>query len=230
MTTRKPPKTISNILLKNIFKKFSNENDSVSVLKNLSIQFSKNHSYAIIGPSGIGKSTLLHIIAGLDAPSDGEVLINESLLNDSEKNILFSKRLGIVFQYPYLLQELSIEENIMLKGLIQEMPHSECKKRSDQLLHMIGLPSYAKESPSILSAGQKQRVALARALFLQPDFLIADEPTAHLDTQTSKEIMHLLLNFTKEWGMGLILTSHNSSTYNALETVYQLVDGTLEKQ
>jgi len=200
------------------------------ILKDITYTFEQGKTYALTGSSGAGKSTLIHIIAGLDEPTSGQVLFNDiDLANipEEQKEVFFSDVIGLVFQQPYLIKELSVLENVMLKGLIDNEDRDLCTKRGNELLRLVGLEGKGKSRPSALSGGQQQRVALARAIFNKPAFLIADEPTGNLDETTGAAIVDLLLKYQKEWGMGIIMCSHDTYVAERMEYRVRLRDGRL---
>ena len=130
---------------------------------------------------------------------------------------------------PYLIEELSVLENIMIKGLISGQSYKQAAKRGYELLDAVGLGQKADSSTVTLSGGEQQRVALARALFTQPDFILADEPTAHLDVMTKQTIVNLLLTCKRQWGMGLIVATHDQSVAEQMDTMVKLEKGILTK-
>lgn len=223
---------ITQLRLHTITKKFQHD-QSIEILHPISATFCKNHSYAITGVSGAGKSTLLYILAGLDNPTSGTVYFDthdSTQLPHANKQKLINSSLGLVFQIPYLIAELSIIENVMIKGLIAGMHHDECKQRALDLLCSMGLNNKAYAYPAMLSGGQQQRVAIARALINKPDFLIADEPTAELDEYTAQGILELLLAYKQEWSMGLIISSHDPKVVASMETIFHVYNGNLIEQ
>jgi len=218
------------IKIENIIKSFKQGHITTEILKGISYTFEQGQTYALTGSSGAGKSTLIHIIAGLDEPTSGHVLLdNIDLANISEeqKEVFFSDVIGLVFQQPYLIKELSVLENVMLKGLIENDDREHCKKRGNELLNLVGLQGKENSQPSALSGGQQQRVALARALFNKPAFLIADEPTGNLDEKTGALIVDLLLKYQREWNMGIIICSHDMYVAERMEHSVRLRDGQL---
>jgi ABC-type lipoprotein export system ATPase subunit len=140
---------------------------------------------------------------------------------------MLHKTIGLVFQLPYLIAELSVIENVMLKGLIEGRTTPQCRKQALYLLEMVGLATQAERSPASLSGGQQQRVAIARAIFNKPAFLIADEPTGNLDEATGNTIVELLLFCQTEWKMGIIVSTHNLSVAGQMDVVFELKDGTI---
>lgn len=222
----------SELSAKNISKNFIQGKNTLNVITDISIKFEQGQSYAITGVSGSGKSTLLQILSGLDTPSQGSVIFNgQNIANQSPaaKQQFLNKKIGLVFQQPYLIKELSVLENCMLRSLIAQQNYSEGKKLALSLLEAVGIADKAYCTPASLSGGQQQRVALVRAIFNQPDFLIADEPTGSLDTKTAQEIIDLLIRCNREWGMGIIVSSHDQEVAARMEKVYHLHDGYLHQ-
>lgn len=217
-----------NILaLRNVFKTYKQGLTEISVLENITVDFTQGTSYAIQGVSGTGKSTIIHLLAGLDTPTRGQVLYNDQEIHESsalsqEQYLLHS--IGLIFQFPYLIKELSILENIMVKGLIKNTSYKQSLERAKELLDLVGLSPKQDRSPAVLSGGEQQRVALARALFIEPTFLLADEPTAHLDEQTRDSILQLLLDIQKKHDVGLIIASHDPFITQHMNHILQLQD------
>ncbi len=213
-------------------KTFSSTQGDFEVLKGVDHSFESGATYAISGASGTGKSTLLHILAGLIRPSAGTVFINEqnmALFNEAQREQFLNERIGLLFQMPYLIKELTVLENVMTKGLIAGQHIDACKQEALSLLNQMGLIDKIDEKPPVLSGGQQQRVALARALFGKPSFLLADEPTGNLDPQTGKAIVDLLLQSQKEWGMGIVVSTHDAYVAQSMQHQFELVGGLLKK-
>ena len=218
------------IFLEHIFKSFDTPAGNLSVLRDISTRFDQGKTYAITGRSGSGKSTLMHIIAGLETPTEGKLVYNDKAmdeLSEKERSHILNKHIGLVFQDSYLIDQLTVAENVMLKGLIAGNNIDFCAKRADKLLSIMNLEEKSNSYPRLLSGGQQQRIALARALFNEPTFLIADEPTGNLDSKTGKEIIDWLLDLCKEWCMGLIISSHDPYVAQKMEIVYKLENGQL---
>ncbi len=212
---------LSKILLHNISKSFVQaKHEKINVIKNINFEFIQGHSYGLSGVSGTGKSTLLYIIANLESPSSGQV----------EYQNLGTEDIGLVFQYPYLIPELTVLENVILKGLISGRSILDCKKEGLELLKTVGIFEKAESSTGALSGGQQQRVAICRAIFNRPKFLFADEPTAHLDKDNARQIIDLLLSAKKNWNMGLIVSSHDPEVTSLMDNVLEISDGNLVKQ
>lgn len=216
-----------------IFKAYAQGQTILPVLQGISIKFLQGTSYAITGVSGSGKSTLMHILAGLEHPDAGEVLFNEISLQKFsavECERFRNQSIGLVFQKPYMIQELTVLENVMLKGLIAGMSYEECHDQAVTLVHRMGLMEKIAQQPASLSGGQQQRVALARALFNKPLFLLADEPTGNLDHATATSMLDFILECQQTWSMGLIISSHDPLIANAVQEVWHLQDGVLQRQ
>lgn len=222
-----------NIRLDAISKRFMTTGDELSLFQNISVTFKQGDTYAIIGPSGSGKTTLLHIIAGLVEPTRGTILLNNhnlALMDNKERELFLNKTIGLLFQMPYLIRELTVLENVMLKGLIAGEDESLCKQEALELLHIMELQHKAYEKPPVLSGGQQQRVALARALFGKPAFLLADEPTGDLDPHTAQNMIRLLLDCQKRWSMGIIVSTHDAHVASSMQTVYELHNEVLKQK
>jgi lipoprotein-releasing system ATP-binding protein len=214
----------------NISKQFTQGNQQITVLKNITCRFEQNKSYAITGISGSGKSTLIHILAGLDTPTTGTILFNNNslqLFSSAELKQFLNKSVGLVFQSPHLLKELSVIENIIIPGLINGCSRHHCEKKAIELLKKIELLNKKDSKIGELSGGQQQRIAIARALFNEPAFLIADEPTGNLDIATGKNIVDLMIACQKEWGMGIIISSHDEYVAEKMNEIYELKEGIL---
>jgi len=205
---------------KEICKTFEQPEKPLEVLKDISVSFEAGKTYAITGASGSGKSTLLHLLGGLDTPTSGEILLNG-------KKIVLPTLLGFVFQFHYLINELTVLENIMLMGLIREESKKVCINKAKSLLKYVGLADKEKNHPFELSGGEQQRISILRAIFNRPQFLLADEPTGNLDATNAEHIINFLLACRKEWGMGIILCSHDKAVYEKMETVFELKNGIL---
>jgi len=210
---------------RNVTKKFK----AITVLKNVSYTFKAGNTYAITGVSGSGKSTLMHILAGLDTATTGIVTFGDTPINAFSSQDR-AKTIGLVFQYSYLIKELTVLENIELAGLCVGKSASEVKKQALELLHVVGLKHTSSWLVGQLSGGQKQRVALARALINRPSFLLADELTGNLDHDTGINIITLVLQYCRQWGMGLIVSSHNQEISHMMDLVFTLKDGRLFQQ
>jgi lipoprotein-releasing system ATP-binding protein len=214
-------------------KAFAQGTSTVPVLTGVNAEFVQGSSVAITGASGSGKSTLLHLLAGVDEPDTGAVRydgVSLAQMNNDEQGQFLNRAIGLMFQAPYLVDELTVLENVMIKGLIAGKSHADCAPAATELLREVGLPEKADALPATLSGGQQQRVALARALFGQPAFVLADEPTGNLDRETGKQIIDMVLRVTKTWGAGLIVVSHDPYVEQMVDQVWHLNHGTLERK
>lgn len=211
----------------NISKTFKQAGSIISILENISVQFDQEKSYAIMGVSGVGKSTFMHILSGLEQPNRGAILFDGiSIASQGElsQRSYLQKSIGLVFQNPYLIRELSVLENITLPALIRD---SSAQDRAVALLERVGLIEKKESAPASLSVGQQQRVALCRALINEPAFLLADEPTGALDEKTGRMILDLLLELQEQLGMGLIVSTHDMVLANEMDEIYEIEDGSL---
>ena len=218
------------IQVHSVEKTFGTKSQLTPVLVGINASFEQGKSYAIIGASGSGKSTLLHILGGLDVPSRGNVTFNGRPLTSfraSERNRLRNKQLGFVFQFHYLIHELTVQENVMLPGLIAGMSRSDCKERASELLRSVGLAHRETAMVSTLSGGEQQRVSVVRALFNKPAFLLADEPTGNLDAENGAIVIALIERYQRDYGMGLVVCSHDDALYGRMGTVLTMKNGLL---
>jgi lipoprotein-releasing system ATP-binding protein len=215
----------------NVKKTYIQGTNTINVLQGITASFEQGTSYAITGPSGSGKSTLMHLLAGLDTPTQGAISFNGIDIHSfapAEKKALLANSLGLVFQLPYLISEFSVLENVMLKGMIAGGHVQDLKEQAYVLLEQVHLAHKAHSNPLSLSGGEQQRVALARALFNKPAFLLADEPTGNLDVATGKVIVELLVSCQAQWGMGLIISSHDAYVCERMVHVLHLDNGILK--
>ena len=220
-------KTPALLSAKNLTKVF----DSVVALQDITVSFAQGISYALMGVSGSGKSTLLSLLAGLDTPTSGLILYNNrslAVFSSVERQQFLASTLGLVLQKPHLLQELTVLENVMIKGLIQGLSYKQAAERAHELLVQLSISDKAYSMPATLSGGQQQRVALARALFTSPAFLLADEPTAHVDSQTKHAILSFLLAYCATHSVGLIISTHDHEVASALDHVLCITNGQLQ--
>lgn len=218
------------IAVRELIKEYKQGDRTLPVLKNVTSTFQYGRSYAITGVSGSGKSTLIQIIGGIDVPTSGSVHyggIDIFSLRSSDRDIFFNRQIGFVFQFHYLIKELSVVNNVILPGLIATMPKKDATARAHELLDYCGLADKYDAMPGTLSGGEQQRVAIARALFNKPKFLLADEPTGSLDAANVQRIVELFVRCQQEWGMGLVVCSHDEHVYQSMEHVYHLENGML---
>ena len=195
------------IAVKNLIRNFDQGKKIIQVLRGINYEFQQKNTYSITGTSGSGKSTFLHLLGGLDTPTSGEVIISEkniATLKQKQKEELLNQTLGFVFQFHYLINELTVLENITLVGEIKGMSKQKAAAHAQNLLESVGILDKANSYPDELSGGEQQRVSIVRAIFNKPQFLLADEPTGNLDAENAKAIVDLLLQCQSEWGMGMV--------------------------
>ena len=203
----------------------------VKAVNDVNLDIKKGEFIALVGPSGSGKTTLLNLIGGLDTPTSGNVWINEQDITKLSKNQLIDFRLrniGFVFQAYNLIPVLTAKENIEFVMLLQKKSTEEREFRVKQLLDEVGLADQAQKKPSKLSGGQQQRVAVARALASKPQFVLADEPTANLDSKTATNLLDMMAMLNKEEGITFVFSTHDQRVIERARRVITLVDGAIE--
>jgi len=218
------------IAVRNLSKSFSNGGVSIDILKELNFDLSAGESVAIVGPSGIGKSTLLHILGTLDRPDSGKLLFNgEDVFSFDDLNLarFRNESVGFVFQFHHLLPEFSALENAMMPALIQGRSKPLATQAAEEGLVKVGLQDRLHYRVGKLSGGEQQRVALARALILRPLVLLADEPTGNLDKTNSDHIHSLLMALNREFSMTLVVVTHNTELASCMSRRVTIVDGQL---
>jgi lipoprotein-releasing system ATP-binding protein len=216
------------IQIQNLSKTFLKDGLKIEVLKELNLRIDASESLAVVGVSGSGKSTLIHILGTLDHPTSGAVLFDEvDVFTWPEQKLAAfrNRKIGFIFQFHNLLPEFTGLENTMMPALIRRMPKREAKRRAEALLTEVGLGERMTHKPGELSGGEQQRVAIARALILEPEILLADEPTGNLDTETGKKIEDILVGLNREKGITLILVTHNSLLAQRMSRSIGLQDG-----
>ena len=205
-------------------------NSKTSVLKNLNFQIKSNEKIAIIGQSGCGKSTLLNLLAGLDTPSEGEVLVdntNISTLPEHKRTELRARNLGFVYQFHHLLKDFSSIYNTALPLLISGVDTNQAMAKAQEILKKVGLENRTNHKPSELSGGERQRVAIARAMITEPACLMADEPTGNLDATNAREVLDLIIELNKNRDSALLIVTHDLSIANKMERKFDLTNGIL---
>ncbi len=216
------------IQVQQLLKSYGNGTKRVEVLKGVDLNFSRGERAAIVGASGVGKTTLLHVLGTLDRPTGGKVFYEGKdiyALNEKELAPFRNREIGFVFQFHHLLPEFSALENTMMPCLIQGIPKKESAARAEAILTLVGLKERLSHKPGELSGGEQQRVAVARALVLEPKVLLADEPTGNLDTKTGESVFDLLQQLNQIKGITLIVVTHNLKLAEKLSRQIQLIDG-----
>ncbi len=216
------------ISLEGVSKQFAAKSAVVKILKDADFTIHPGETIAVVGASGIGKSTLLNIIGTLDRPDKGRLTYQgKNLFNlGDEKLARFrNKKIGFVFQFHYLLQGFTAVENVMLPGLIAGKQKKTIEKHASNMLERVGLDTRRSYRVEDLSGGEQQRVAIARALTMKPDLLLADEPTGNLDQKTSDSVHGLLKDLNQEFGMTIIVVTHNSTLAQMMNRKVTLKDG-----
>jgi putative ABC transport system ATP-binding protein len=221
------------IQAKGLRKSYRMGEHSVEALAGVDFLVRKGEFVAIMGPSGSGKSTMLHLLGGLDTPSDGEIDLaghRLSVLNDRQATLVRRHNVGFVFQFYNLLPTLTAEENILLPAIIDGQNFRHYRQRLETLLELVGLTDRRSHKPDQLSGGQQQRVAIARALLTEPAIVLADEPTGNLDTQTGTAIMELLRRSCDELNQAIIVVTHDPRAAAYADRIVFLRDGQVVDQ
>ena len=216
-----------------LYKSYYDGAKELPVLKGIDIEVEKGEILAIIGASGVGKSTLLHLIGGLDRPTQGKVFYeNQDIFdfNDRELDRFRNHGVGFVFQFHHLLPEFTAIENVALGALIAGKNARDARADARKLLDYVGLSERLEHHPSELSGGERQRVAIARALINQPEVILADEPTGNLDRKTSAAVLDLLWDLNDRFDQTFIIVTHNQALAQRSDRLIHLVDGKVSNQ
>ena len=212
----------------NLIKIYQQGDIEVKALNDVSINFQQGEFTAIVGPSGSGKTTFLNSIGGLDTPTSGKVVINDTDITNLKSNELIDFRLrniGFVFQAYNLIPVLTAKENVEFIMLMQGDSASDRKSRAEELLNAVGLSDQINRRPGQLSGGQQQRVAVARALASKPKFVLADEPTANLDSTSTSNLLDIMYSLNKEENMTFIFSTHDQRVIDRAQSIITLEDG-----
>lgn len=216
--------------LENVSKSFSANDETVEIFRALNLTVAKGEALAIIGASGTGKSTLLHLMGALDKPSAGKIFFEDKTLSEMsiEDEAQFRNRsLGFVFQFHHLLPEFSALENVAMPGVIAGYKLPQVLPRAKKLLERVGLSARMDSRPATLSGGERQRAAIARAMILDPKVILADEPTGNLDEKTGAQVSELLLELNRELGTTLVVVTHNQDLASHMDRALELRGGRL---
>lgn len=216
------------ISARGLYKSFWNGNTGIDILKNVDFDIKQGETIAVVGASGIGKSTFLHILGTLDSADKGSLMFRGKNIYHFNKTDLARFRnetIGFVFQFHHLLQEFSAIENAMMPALIKGIGRIQAKEVAENMLCKVGLSNRMNHNVGKLSGGEQQRVALARALVLKPDVLLADEPTGNLDKKNSEQIHSLLLDLNHEFTMTVVVVTHNMELASYMSKMVTISDG-----
>ena len=214
--------------IEDLHKTYAGPRDKVEVLRGLELSVARGESLAIVGASGVGKTTLLHIVGALERPTRGRVWVGGrelTTLDEARRARFRNRQVGFVFQFHHLLAEFSARENVMMPALIARWPRSEARRRAEELLAAVGLSHRLEHRVGQLSGGEQQRVAVARALVLGPELVLADEPTGNLDEETGEKVAGLLLRLNAERGVTTLVATHNERLAAALGRRVRLAGG-----
>jgi lipoprotein-releasing system ATP-binding protein len=216
--------------VRDLYKSFTEGEKEISILRGLNLELHEKERLAIVGESGVGKSTLLHLIGTLDRPTKGEIFYRgEPVPMDNEAALsqFRNREIGFVFQFHYLLPDFSALENVMVPAMIQRMELGQARAEAEQLLEIVGLKDRMNHRPGKLSGGEQQRVAVARAMILRPKLILADEPTGSLDLRIGEEVQDLLFRLNEESGVALMVATHNRDFAYKIGHRVELKDGQL---
>jgi len=216
-----------------LVKDFHDAGREIHVLRDLDLTVHAGEEIAIVGQSGVGKSTLLYVLGSMERPTAGKVYFEGQDLFALDENALAefrNRRLGFVFQFHYLLADFDALENTMMPALIARMPESEARKRAADVLELVGLGGKLHRRPAELSGGEQQRVAVARAVVLHPRLVLADEPTGNLDPQTADDVHQLFHVLNRDLGITLIVATHNERLMKQMGRSLRLQDGKLHDE
>jgi lipoprotein-releasing system ATP-binding protein len=219
------PRVITTTALKKTFKTPAGE---LEILKGIDLKIEAGEFVSVVGASGVGKSTLMHILGTLDRPTSGTLFIggrNVTEMDEAELTAFRNRTVGFVFQFHHLLPEFTILENAMMPALIGGEPHSAAEGRAEAILKTLGLSHRLTHRPGEVSGGEQQRVAVARALVMGPRVVLADEPTGNLDTRTGGDLFDLLSAINREQGTTFVMVTHNEALSGRCSRVIEMRDG-----
>ena len=220
------------IEVNDLYKLYRVGDEAVRALNGVSFQIYKGEFCAIVGTSGSGKSTLLNMLAGLEKPTKGEVVISGRHIEkmNEEQLVKFRREhVGFIFQSFHLIGTLDAVENVALPLSFRGVKRSVRMKKADQMLDLVKLGKHKKHLPNQMSGGQQQRVGVARALVMEPDIIFADEPTGNLDSHTSKEVMHLMQTVVREQKRTLVMVTHDLQLASYADRIFHIIDGKIVK-
>lgn len=218
----------SAIVVTGLRKSFRVGETDIPVLHGIDLSIEKGDFAMLVGPSGCGKSTLLHIIYGLEGPTEGTVFVKGRDIWRETKDWrahFRNQQIGFIPQQPFWIKSLKVIENIAIPAVIAGQPFHVAVKRAAKLIELVGMEKWANYRPYDLSGGQQQRIAIARALLLNPIFIIADEPTGNLDQKAGEELLELIRDINKQFGMTTIMVTHNPTQYRFASRIVSMLDG-----
>jgi lipoprotein-releasing system ATP-binding protein len=218
------------VAVRGLVKSYTVGGRALIVLRDLDLHVDRGEMVAIVGASGVGKSTLLHLVGGLDRVDAGDIAIGDvhvTAMADGDLVAFRNRQVGFVFQFHHLLPEFSAVENAEMPMRIARLPVAEARPRAEDLLKRVGLGERLTHRPAMLSGGEQQRVAVARALVMHPAVLLADEPTGDLDEATAEALHGLLREMHRDFGLTSIIATHNSRLASACDRVLRLQEGRL---
>ncbi len=217
--------------IKNIKKTYTLGKIKIEAIKSISFDIHKKKFVSLVGPSGCGKTTLLNLIGGIDRPTQGEIVVedmNISNISDDDLTQFRGNNIGFIFQNFNLIPVLTVHENVAYPLQLQGVSSSVIKEKTQEIVEAVGLDEWSLHKPNELSGGQRQRVAIARALVIEPLLVIADEPTANLDTKTTFVIMDLMKKLQKKFDTTFIFATHDPRFFDYMDYIYELEDGKIK--
>jgi lipoprotein-releasing system ATP-binding protein len=218
------------VSIRDLEKSYWLDGREIPVLRGVSVDIDAGERISIIGRSGSGKSTFLHVLGTLDTPSRGQVMFQGQDVfrrSSAELASVRNRTVGFVFQFHHLLPEFSARENVMMPAMIQRLPTAQAIKQAEEMLEIVGLSHRIHHRPGELSGGEQQRVAIARALVLRPKLLLADEPTGNLDETSARGIHELIDRLNRETGLTVVLVTHSSALARGLPRQLEMIEGRL---
>jgi len=221
------------VSVRNLTKVFAHSGSRIDVLRGLNFDLQPGEMASVVGASGVGKSTLLHVLGTLDTATSGTILfdgLEVTSMNAARLAAFRNVEIGFVFQFHHLLPEFTALENAMMPGLIMRLPRADASERAATMLRRLGLAARLSHRPGELSGGEQQRVALARALLLRPRLLLADEPTGNLDTKTGREMHELFFELNRELEMTILIVTHNDELAARTPRKLRMADGLIVEQ
>jgi lipoprotein-releasing system ATP-binding protein len=220
------------LVLENVRKSFTHDHSVIEVLRGVDLTIREGESIAVVGASGVGKSTLLNVMGTLEAPTEGVVRFQDqvtSRMEDSALCRLRNKEIGFVFQAHHLLPEFTAVENAIMPALIARISKGSAMDMAEEILKKVGLSARLTHRIGELSGGEQQRVAIARALIMRPKLLLADEPTGNLDAKTGEGVGDLLLQFNQGEGLAMVVVTHNRRLAEKMSRQMEIVDGRIHE-